>query len=213
MTTPDTPIKFYSMHLSGNAHRVELLLRALDLPYEKIEVNLRAREQKTPDFLAMNPFGQVPVIDDNGTVIWDSIAIMTYLALTYDNGTWLPRDPKTFAEVIAWLGKVAGPIAYGPATARRIVLFNTPHDPEPARQTAADFLTVTDGLLSGRDWLAGDHATLADLACYSYIAHAPEGGVDLTPFAHITAWLARIEALPCFTAMKRSNVGLWAESA
>ena len=204
------PIKFYSMNLSGNAHRVELLLRALKLPYELIEVNLHGREQKTPEFLAMNPFGQVPVINDKGTVVWDSLAVMTYLALTYDDGTWLPRDPKRHGEVMAWLGKVAGPIAYGPATARRIVLFKAPLDPAPAQQIAADFFAAMDGVLEGRDWLVGETATIADLACYAYIAHAPEGGIDLAPFAHIRGWLARIEGLPCFTPMVRSAVGLWA---
>ncbi len=213
MTQPAKPIKFYSMHLSGNAHRVELLLRALDLPFEKIEVNLRAREQKTADFLAMNPFGQVPVIDDNGTVIWDSVAIMTYLALTYDDGTLLPRDPKAFGEVMAWLGKTCGPIAYGVATARRIKVFNAPQDIAPAQQIGQDFLSVVDGVLAQRPYLVGDNLTLADLACYSYIAHAPEGGIDLVPFAHITHWLSGIEALPFFTPMQRSNVGLWAEPA
>lgn len=207
------PIKFYSMHLSGNAHRVELLLRALDLPYELVEVNLRAKEQKAPDFLAMNPFGQVPVIDDNGTIIWDSIAIMTYLGLTYDDGHLLPREPARFAEVMAWLGKTSGPIAFGLATARRITLFNAPADVDAAHQVAHDFLAVVDGVLGQQAFLVGDGLTLADLACYAYVAHAPEGGIDLRPFENVTGWLARIEAQPFFVAMKKSHVGLWAQKA
>ena len=110
MTQPAAPIKFYSMHLSGNAHRVLLTLRALDLPFELIEVNLRAKEQKSEAFLQMNPFGQVPVIDDNGTVIWDSIGIMTYLALRYDDGRLLPRDPAQFGQIMTWHGAADQPL-------------------------------------------------------------------------------------------------------
>ncbi|HWU48497.1 MAG TPA: glutathione S-transferase [Asticcacaulis sp.] len=210
MQRPETPIKFYAMRLSGNAHRVELLLRALDLSFERIEVNLAAKEQKTPEFLALNPFGQVPVIDDNGVVVWDSIAIMTYLALTYDDGKLLPRDPADFAHVMAWLGKTSGPIAFGLAAARRINIFKAPQDIDAAHQIAHDFLHVMDEILRGSVWLVADRLTLADLACYSYVAHAPEGGVDLTPFEHVREWLARIEAQAFFTAMDRTRAGLWA---
>ena len=203
-------IKFYTFPLSGNAHRVELLLRALDVPFNRIDVNLRDKEQKAPDFLAMNPFGQVPVIDDNDTIVWDSVAIMTYLALTYDTARiYLPEAPAQHAEVMAWLAKTSGPIAYGLGAARRINIFKTPQDIAVAQQVAHDFLNVVDAHLARRDWLVGDNLTLADLACYTYIAHAPEGGIDLTPFAHVTGWLERIEALPFFVAMPKSKVGLW----
>ena len=114
MTQPASPIKFYTFPVSGNTHRVELLLRALDLPFERIDIDLRGKQQKTEAFLAMNPFGQVPVIDDNGTIIWDSVAILTYLALTYDTDRkYLPAEPKRFAEVMAWVSKASGPIAFG----------------------------------------------------------------------------------------------------
>ncbi|MGN6208577.1 glutathione S-transferase family protein [Asticcacaulis sp.] len=211
MTQPAAPIKFYSMHLSGNAHRVLLTLRALDLPFELIEVNLRAKEQKSEAFLQMNPFGQVPVIDDNGTIIWDSIGIMTYLALRYDDGRLLPRDPAQFGQIMAWLGKTSGPIAYGMATARRINLFNAPADIDTAHAIAHDFLHVMNEHLEGRAWLVGGTVTLADLACYAYVAHAPEGGVDLKGFGNVSGWLAQVEALPFFAAMPRAKVGLWAE--
>lgn len=210
MQKPQQPIKFYSMRLSGNAHRVELLLRALDLPFERIEVDLAGKQQKTPAFLALNPFGQVPVIDDNGTVVWDSIAIMTYLALTYDDGALLPRDPAGLAHVMAWLGKTSGPIAYGLATARRINIFKAPQDIDAAHQIAHDFLQVMETVLDASLWLTGERLTLADLACYSYVAHAPEGGVDLAPFEQVCGWLARIEAQPFFTALAKTRVGLWA---
>ena len=212
MTQPASPIKFYTFPVSGNTHRVELLLRALGLPFERIDIDLRGKQQKTDAFLAMNPFGQVPVIDDNGTVIWDSVAILTYLALTYDTDRkYLPAEPKRFAEVMAWVSKASGPIAFGLAAARRIHIFNTPADPAPAHQIAHDFLHVMDEHLATRVWLVDEALTLADLACYAYVAHAPEGGVDLKPFENVTGWLARLEAQPFFVAMPKSKVGLWAE--
>ncbi len=205
-------LKFYTFPVSGNTHRVELLLRALDVPFERIDVNLRDKEQKTGAFMAINPFGQVPVIDDNGTVVWDSVAILTYLSLTYDTERqWLPADAVAQARVMGWLAKTAGPIAYGLATARRINLFNQPADRDYAQGIANDFLKVVEAELSGRDWLVGDAPTLADLGAYAYIAHAPEGGIDLAPYPQVCGWLTRIEALPFFVAMPKSKVGLWAE--
>ena len=121
MTRPEMPIVFYSFPMSGHAHRVELLLRALDLPFERIDVDLANKAQKTSEFLTLNPFGQIPVIDDDGTVIWDSGAILVYLCLKYDEGgLFLPRDPAAAAQITAWLGKAAGPINYGAATARHL---------------------------------------------------------------------------------------------
>ncbi|MGA9659877.1 MAG: glutathione S-transferase N-terminal domain-containing protein [Asticcacaulis sp.] len=206
------PITFYTHPISGNAHRVELTLRALDLPFEPQLIDLRAKEQKTGAYLALNPFGQVPVIKDGDTVIYDSVAILTYLGLTYDkDGRWLPRDPKLFSEIMMWLAKTAGPVSAGLATARRINLFNAPADLTSAQTIGSAFMTHLNTHLTGRDWLVGDSASLADLALYGYVAHAPEGGVSLTAFSHVTSWLERIEALPFFTPMPRSKVGLWAE--
>lgn len=87
------PIKLYNFPKSGHAHRIELMLSLLNLPTELVFVDLAKGAHKQPDFLALNPFGQVPVIDDNGTVIADSNAILVYLAKKYDNGTWLPEEP------------------------------------------------------------------------------------------------------------------------
>ena len=97
------PIKLYNFPKSGHAHRIELMLSLLALPTELVFVDLAAGAHKQPEFLALNPFGQVPVIDDNGTVIADSNAILVYLAKKYDNGAWLPEDPVAAAAVQRWL--------------------------------------------------------------------------------------------------------------
>ena len=207
---PAHEIIFYSFPTSGHAHRVELLLRALELPYKRIDVDLGAKVQKQADFIALNPFGQVPVIDDNGTVVWDSTAILMYLALTYGGDTYLPREPKIMAEVVAWLGKASGPIMYGPALARRINVLNNNASKASSHALAADLLTVMDTLLGKQKWLVGGRVTIADMAAYAYVAHAPEGDIDLEPYAHVTAWLERLENLPFFVPMPRTPVGLWA---
>jgi len=113
-----TKIKLYNFPKSGHAHRIELMLSLLNLPTELVFVDLAKGEHKQPAFLALNPFGQVPVIDDNGTVIADSNAILVYLAKKYDNGTWLPEEPEAAARVQRWLSVAAGPLAFGPAADR-----------------------------------------------------------------------------------------------
>ncbi len=201
----------YGFSLSGHAHRVELLLRMLDLPFNVVEIDLINGVHKKPDFLAMNPFGLVPVIDDNGTVIWESAAIMVYLASKYDEGRFLPTDPLGAADVQRWLAVAAGPIANGPSSARRQLLFNRPDGLEQAQAIARSLFDVMEQFLATYHYLAVDRLTIADLAAYSYIAHAPEGGIDLAPYPNIQAWLSRIEHAPNFIPMPVSKIGLRAE--
>lgn len=205
-----TPLKFYRYALSGHAHRVALMLSLLDVPHQAIDVNLRAREQKHPEFLALNAFGQVPVIDDNGVVVADSTAILVYLAKRYGGEAWLPEDPAGAAAVQRWLSAASGPLASGPAAARLVTLFGAPHDVESTLARAHALLAVMEGELGRRDYLAGSAPTIADVACYAYVAHAPEGNVSLADYPQVRAWLARIENLPRFVPMESSAVGLLA---
>ncbi|WP_138470580.1 glutathione S-transferase family protein [Poseidonocella sp. HB161398] len=207
MTLPDRPIKLYWHEKSGHAHRAQLMLSLLGLPCETIRIDLAARAQKAPDYLAISPFGQIPAIEDGGTVLWDSCAILVYLAKRYGgDGGWLPEDPAGAAEVQRWLSVAAGPLAAGPAAARRAVVFLRSGGDETAKAAAHALLEVVEAALAERDYLAGAAPTIADVAGYTYIAHAPEGGVSLDPYPAIRAWLARIEALPGFTPMAASPV-------
>jgi len=195
------PIKLYRSVISGHAHRAELFLSLLGLPYAAIDIDLRAGQQKSPEFLSLNPFGQVPVIDDNGTVIADSTGILVYLALKYADARWLPRDPIGAANVQRWLSVAAGDIAFGPATARMGSRFGMAVDMSGARSRAERLFAVMEKELQARAWLAGAHPTIADVAAYSYIARAPEGDISLAPYPSMRAWLARIEGLPGFVPM------------
>ena len=205
---PDRPIKVHRMALSGHCHRVELFLSLLGLPHQLVDVDLAAREHKQPAFLARNPFGQVPVIEDGEVTLADSNAILLYLEGRYAPGRWLPRDPLGAAQVQRWLSVAAGQLAFGPAAARVIELFRKPEDCAPYVARGHQLLGVMEQKLSARDWLAGSRPTLADIANYSYVASAPEGRVSLEEYPAVRAWLARIEALPGFVPMPQSRVGL-----
>lgn len=199
------PVKLYRHPLSGHSHRVQLMLSLLDIPSETIDVDLVAGAHKQPEFLAMNPFGQVPVIDDNGTVLGDANGILVYLASRYQNiYQWLPEDPILVGEVQRWLSVAAGEVFNGPCVVRLVKLFGMDFDYDVAKQRTLQFFTTLENYLSSRDYLVDKRITLADVAGYSYIAHVPEGGVSLAPYPAIRAWLARIEAQPNFIAMQRS---------
>lgn len=198
-------LRLYNYVLSGHGHRVELLLSMLGLPYSRSEVDLRAGEHRTPEFRALNPFAQVPVLVDGALVISDSNAILVYLARRYDpGGGWFPVEPLAMAEVQRWLSVAAGPLVQGPAIARRNTIFGTGLDNGAAVAASHRLLVVLEAVLGQRQFLAGDAPTLADIANFTYINHAPEGGVSLDGYPQVRAWLRRIEALQGFVGMQRS---------
>ncbi len=199
------PIKLYRTPLSGHCHRVELMLALLDIPYETIDLDMANGAHKAPEHLKKSPFGQVPAIDDNGVILSDSNAIITYLEKKYNDGyEWLPEDPVKAAEVQRWLSVAAGEIFAGPCAARLVTLFGADLDHELAKKKANALFAILEPVLTANDYLAGESITLADVAGYTYISHAPEGGVSLEPYPAIRAWLERIEAHPRFVGMARS---------
>ncbi|MGJ4994153.1 glutathione S-transferase family protein [Bradyrhizobium sp. HKCCYLS3077] len=199
--------RLYQFTLSGHSHRAKLMLHLLGLDCDYVDVDLKGGAHKRPDYLALNAFGQVPVLVDGEAVIPDSNAILVYLANRYDaSGRWLPRDPLAQAQVQRWLSAAAGPLAFGAAAARIATLFGAPTDMARAHQLASGLFTVMEQELGRRPWLAGDAPTIADIALYTYTAHAPEGGVSLKPYPNVTAWLTRITQLPGFVAMPASPV-------
>lgn len=209
MASSSTPhLKLYRHPLSGHCHRVELFLSLLGVPVELCEVDLLRGAQKTPEFLRLNAFGQVPVLDDAGTIVADSNAILIYLATKYGAERWLPRDALGAASVQRWLSVAAGPLASGPAAARLINLFRLKQDRSEPEARAHALLQVMESELGQRAFLAGADPTLADLAAYTYVAHAPEGNVALDAYPRVRAWLSRIETLPGFTPMPSTPIGL-----
>jgi glutathione S-transferase len=199
--TARQPLRLYASRFSGHAHRAKLFLSLLGLPFQTIEVDLKAGEQRTPAFLAMNPLGQVPVIEDGKTIVFDSNAILVYLAKRYGDTSWLPEDAVGAAHVTQWLSLAAGPIAHGPCAARLVRAFGYALDYDVAVRKAVELFELIEPQFGQRPFAVGAQRTIADVAAYTYIAHAPEGGISLEPYPNIRAWLARIEALPGFVAM------------
>ncbi|WP_087001488.1 glutathione S-transferase family protein [Rhizobium sullae] len=201
-------MRLYHHPLSGHAHRARLFVSLLGLPHELVEVDLKAGAHKKPEFLKLNPFGQVPVLEDDGVVISDSNAILVYLAKKAARTDWLPEDAQGSAAVQRWLSVAAGEVAYGPAAARLITVFGAKFNPEEVIGRAYTLLGRLESHLADRNWLVGGGPTIADVAIYSYVARAPEGNVDLSTYPAVDAFLRRIEALPGFIAFVQTPAGL-----
>lgn len=195
-------LKLYDVPLSGNCHKVRLMLSLLGVEYEKITVDMPNGAHKRPEYLAINPLGKVPSIEDDGTVLWDSQAILVYLASKYGSTDWYPDDAVGRGEVQKWLALAANEMFNGPAVARAIIIFKRPGDHDAPKAAAEATLSVVDGWLKDRDWLACDRPTVADIAVYPYAAMAWEGHVDMDAYPSLNAWIKRVEALPGYEGMK-----------
>ena len=204
-------MKLYEHPESGNSHKVRLLLSFLGVEYESVVIDLMADEQHQDAFLSINPRGEVPVLDDNGVLLQDSMAILVYLATQHDTQrTWLPKDAVGTAHVMEWLAFAASWIQFGVFTARAIVSFGIsgngmPHtlqgNVEEANIRGNTSLTIMDKQLADQDWLCGDTPTIADVACFPYIALAPMGDISLDPYPAVKAWIARFKQLPGYLDM------------
>ncbi|MBR9863577.1 MAG: glutathione S-transferase [Rhodobacteraceae bacterium] len=205
-----TAVRIHHFAKSGHAHRALVFAKLAGIAHEVVPVDLAAGAHKSPEFLAMNPNGQVPVLEDGDVTVPDSNAILVYLARAYAPD-WIPDTALGEANVQRWLTLAAGEIAFGSCAARLITVFGAPLDADFAAETAAKAMQKLEQGLEGCDWLVGDRPTIADVATYSYTAHAPEGNVSLAPYPNVRAWLARFEALPGFEPMPATPVGLAAE--
>ena len=195
-------MKLYDLELSGHSHRVRLMASLLGLTPTLIPVDLLNGAHKQPEFLQKNPFGQVPVLEDGDVTLFDSNAILVYLAKKYDaERTWYPADPTLSAQIQVWLSKAANELAHGPAKARLVTVFNAPYSSEELIEQSNILLKVMDEHLATREWFVGRNATIADIALYSYTAHAIEGGVNVPAFKNVSGWLSRAESLPGFLPM------------
>jgi glutathione S-transferase len=196
-----TTLKLYDLDKSGNCYKVRLLLAMLGRTYERIRIDSSAGETLTPDFKRLNPRGQIPVFVDGETVIWDSMAILVYLARQYGDETWLPSDPLGEARVMQWLAVSENELLYGLARARVTVLFDRPFDLAQCHRDAAPGLAAMQQRLEADQWLAADRPTIADIACYPYVSLAREGQFSLDPYPAVKAWLERVEWLPGWVPM------------
>lgn len=195
-------IRAYMGKASGNSDKLRVLLALLKVPHEEINLDLGAKEHKAPAYLAVNPRGEVPAIDDAGTVIWDSAACLVYVARKHGGDQWLPVDPAGLAEVMQWLALAATELQCGLQYARRGVKQGrwTLGTAETAPAFGRTGLDVLEARLRDNLWLALGRPTIADVACHPYVALAPEGNVPLDAHPSVRAWLDRCRALPGWPA-------------
>jgi glutathione S-transferase len=202
-------MKLYSGAESGNSWKVRILLEQLGIAYEKVMVDLLTWEHKRKDFIEqINPRGQVPVLEDEGRRFWDSAACMVYIARKYDRTDWLPIEAAAMAEVMQWVSMAATEIQFGLQYGRRGMMrdrwvIGSEANKAQYQAFGTMALQALERRLRDHDWVALDRITIADVACFPYVLHAPEAGLGLDPYSGIRAWLARCQARPNWAAPPR----------
>ncbi|MCW8962283.1 MAG: glutathione S-transferase family protein [Gammaproteobacteria bacterium] len=200
-------MKLYDLEISGNCYKIRLFLAVLGIEYTRIPVDVKAGENKTSEFLEMNPNGLVPVLTDGATTIYDSAAILVYLAKTYADEEWLPGEPIQLSSVVRWLAFEQSEVRYGLCRARaKLLNMPTPLAQlgtlEDSQALARQALDILEKQLTQNDWLAGGlKPTICDIACYPYTAMGPEGGVSLQPYTAVRRWMEKIESLDGYIAL------------
>ena len=194
-------MKLYDLELSGNCYKVRLLAALAQIPLEIVPVDFLGGAHKRPPLTDLNPWGELPILVDGDRVLRDSQAILVYLAGRYGGASWWPAEAALQAEIVQWLSTAANEIQNGPGAARLVDKFGYAIDKPDALKRAARILGLLDAHLATHDWLAVSRPTIADCAVYPYVALAGEGGVDLSPYAHVGRWIARIKALPGYQPM------------
>ena len=201
--------RLYDYALSGNCWKVRLLLAALGVEHEAVEVEFfPAAEHRGDAFLAINPLGELPVWVEGELTLVDSKAILVYLAARHDGaGTWWPAaDPERLARTVQWMA-FGDALAASAGRARLIEGFEREGDAETARREACRLLEVLDAHLwfaerEGHDWLVpGPAPTLAELACAPHVLLSEEGGVMREGFPAVRRWCDRVTRLPGFEPM------------
>jgi glutathione S-transferase len=195
-----TMLRLHDNLTSGNGFKARLLLAQLGIPYQRVEYDIDRRETRTPEFLAKNPNGRIPLLElEDGSFLAESNAILWYLA---EGTPFLPQDRRARAEVLQWMFFEQYNHEPNIATVRFWITHAVPTTPLmelalPAkREQGAAALGVMDGHLAGRAFFAGARYSIADIALYAYTHVAGEGGFDLAPYPNVRAWLARVAAQP-----------------
>ena len=202
-------IKLYDYELSANCYKQRLMMSLLGVEYETIPVDFYpGREHKSAAFKAINPLGHIPVIDDDGYILWDAHAILVYLATKYDpSNAWYPtRDPEVLGETASWLLFAEGTTNTASA-ARLHVNLGYDFDLDECVAGAHRLFRVLDEHLwfrerAGLDWVvSAEHPTIADIAIFPDVALSEEGGISRRDYPAMRRWVDRVKQLPGFTVM------------
>lgn len=180
----------HSFFITPNNRKVEAFIRHFDLDVEIRQVNFREKENKSDAFLAMNPMGKVPVLVDGDLSLWESNAILTYLATQFPETKALPADPKGRADVDRWLHWQSCHLM--PAMGQ--LKTNEDADPE---EVVKPLLRVLDKQLEGKEYVCGD-LTVADFAIAAYTLTKLGRAMDYSDIPNAAAWRDRVSALKGF---------------
>ena len=195
----------YGNRDSGSTHRVRVLMHCIGLPHRYVEIDLAAGEHRAQRFLAINPFGQVPVLQDAGRTLRDSHAILVYLARVH-GPSWLPSDPGAEAEVQAWLSFSAGEIQQSLGRLYLARVYPKQGVPTDAERRGLSALRLVDHHLAraGKECLVGNAPTIADVALYPYLSLGlcERGDLEL---AALDAWVQRLETRHGFVPLQATE--------
>lgn len=202
--SPTDHYLLFGVTISGNCYKPKLLMTQLGLPFRWIEIDMMQGETRSPDFLAKNPNGKVPLLQlPSGEYLSESNAMLCYLA---DGTSLLPNDRLTRARVMEWL--FWEQYSHEPviAVARFIALMLPPDHPRrgelPAlRERSTQVLQVMASRLGDKPFLTGDQYTIADIALYAYTHVAGDAGISLDGHPNLQHWLGRVEQTPHFIPM------------
>ena len=194
-------IKLYDFELSGSCYKIRMLMNILGVKYESVNVDFVNKEHKTDKYVALNPFGEIPILDADGLILRDAQAIMVYLAKKYDKtNQWYPDDAESMGRINQWLSTGGGEVMNS-AGARLVKILNYPLDLEKLHAGANRVFKIMDAHLANREFLELGHPTIGDIACFPYTAMAGEGGIDLKPYPNILKWIERMKRIPGFIPM------------
>lgn len=197
-------IRLYEHPLSGNAYKAKLLLHQLSVEYEGVTVDIFSGEHKKEEFSGLNPNCKIPVLSDGDFVMWESNAILFYLAKKFSPNPYLSDDPETYGLIAQWtfFGKTT--VDPNLALARYFAKFLPPDQVPPGAMEKLHVqgnvaLAILDDHLSRTEFLCGDYS-IADIACYPYTMLCEEGGFDLGAYQSIRRWCESVEGTPNFIA-------------
>ena len=202
-------LKLHGLEISGNTYKIKLLLHLLELKYQFVEIDIKNKQHKSNDFLQLNPRGEFPVLEDDANVIWDSQAILVYLARKYgsnhNDNHWYPDNAVELAHITQWLTVSNNDIFNTLGKSRSILKFGYEGDLALLQKQGINVLKWINKHLNNKPWIATDKPSIADIACYPYIALCEEGDISLDAYPEIHKWLDRIQQLNGYTNMP----GLW----
>lgn len=199
-------IKLHGLEVSGNTYKAQLLMNILNIDYQSIPVDIANRQHKTEYFLALNPRGEFPVLEDGSQFIWDSQAILIYLARQYGGINWYPDNPIDMALITQWLTVANGDIFNSLAKARSMLKFSYPGDLDTYQRNGTSLLKMINHHLKSQqenncNWIATQYPSLADIACYPYIALCEEGGISLSEYSAIHKWIGHVQNIEGYIKM------------